>query len=153
MFLKYLYVFGLSMVPIIELRGAIPLGVAMDLELWVLFLVAMLGNMLPIPFLVLFGGKVLRYFASFEKFGKPFRKILELGEKKVAKMHKTLFWGLLAFVAIPLPGTGAWTGALISITLGLDMKRAFPPIALGVVCAGIIMMVFSYGVGAIIQSF
>lgn len=153
MFLKYLYVFGLSMVPIIELRGAIPLGVAMDLELWVLFLVAMFGNMLPIPFLVLFGGKVLRYFASFEKFGKPFRKILELGEKKVAKMHKTLFWGLLAFVAIPLPGTGAWTGALISITLGLDMKRAFPPIALGVVCAGIIMMVFSYGVGAIIQSF
>ena len=153
MFLKYLYVFGLSMVPVIELRGAIPLGVAMGLDLWVLFLVAMLGNILPVPFLVLFGGKVLRYFAKFEKFGKPFRKILELGEQKVAKMHKTLFWGLLAFVAIPFPGTGAWTGALISITLGLDMKRAFPPIALGVVCAGIIMMVFSYGVGAIIQSF
>ncbi|MBO5869775.1 MAG: small multi-drug export protein [Clostridia bacterium] len=153
MFLKYLYVFALSMVPVIELRGAIPLGVAMDLDLWILFLVAMVGNMLPIPFLILFGGKVLRYFASFEKFGKPFRKILEIGEKKVAKMHKTLFWGLLAFVAIPLPGTGAWTGALISITLGLDMKKAFPPIALGVVVAGIIMMVFSYGVGSIIQSF
>ena len=153
MFLKYLYVFALSMVPVIELRGAIPLGVAMDLDLWLLFIVAMLGNMLPVPFLILFGGKVLRYFASFEKFGKPFRKILEIGEKKVAKMHKTLFLGLLGFVAIPLPGTGAWTGSLIAITLGLDMKKAAPPIALGVVVAGIIMMVFSYGVGSIIQSF
>lgn len=141
------------MVPIIELRGAIPMGVGMGLDLWILFLLAMIGNMLPVPFLILFGGKVLRYFASFEKFGKPFRKILELGEKKVSKMKKTLFWGLLTFVAIPLPGTGAWTGCLVAITLGLDMKRAAPPIALGVVVAGIIMMTFSYGVGALIQSF
>lgn len=149
---KYLSVFALSMVPVIELRGAIPMGVGMGLDLWLVFLLAMIGNMLPVPFLILFGGKVLRYFASFEKFGKPFRKILEIGEKKVAKMHKTLFWGLLAFVAIPLPGTGAWTGCLIAITLGLDMKKSAPPIALGVFVAGIIMMVFSYGVGAIIQS-
>ena len=150
---KYLSVFALSMVPVIELRGAIPMGVGMGLDLWLVFLLAMLGNMLPVPFLILFGGKVLRYFASFEKFGKPFRKILEIGEKKVAKLKKTLFWGLFTFVAIPLPGTGAWTGALISITLGLDMKRAVPPIMLGVLGAGIIMMVVSYGVGEIIQSF
>ena len=150
---KYLSVFALSMVPVIELRGAIPLGVGMDLDLWLIFLLAMIGNMLPVPFLILFGGKVLRYFASFPKFGKPFRKILEIGEKKVAKMHKTLFWGLLAFVAIPLPGTGAWTGSLIAITLGLDMKKSAPPIALGVVIAGVIMMVFSDGVDALVQSF
>jgi len=93
--------------------------------------------------LVLFGGKVLNWLAQYPRLGKPFRKILEIGNKKVAKMHKTLFWGLFVFVAIPLPGTGAWTGALISIILGLDLKRAVPPITLGVVTAGLIMLVLS----------
>lgn len=153
MVLKYLYVFLMSMVPVVELRGAIPMGAAMDLNMWLCFLAAILGNLLPVPFLVLFGGKVLNYFAKFPRFGKPFRKILELGEKKVGKMKKTLFAGLLAFVAIPLPGTGAWTGALISITLGLDMKKSFPPIALGVLIAGVIMMLGSCGVVTLFNIF
>ncbi|MBQ3231317.1 MAG: small multi-drug export protein [Clostridia bacterium] len=151
--LDYLYVFLMSMLPVVELRGAIPMGAAMDLNMWFCFLVAILGNMLPVPFLVLFGGKVLNYFAQFPKFGKPFRKIIEIGEKKVGKMKKTLFAGLLAFVAIPLPGTGAWTGALIAITLGLDLKKSIPPIALGVLIAGVIMMLGSYGVVTIFNVF
>lgn len=142
---KLIYIFAISMVPVIELRAAIPIGAGMGLEMWQCFLAAVLGNLLPVPFLVLFGGKVLHWLAGFEKFGKPFRKILEIGEKKVGKMNKTLFWGLLTFVAIPLPGTGAWTGSLVAITLGLSLKKAFPPIALGVVGAGLIMMLGSYG--------
>ncbi len=142
--LNYLIVFLVSMLPIVELRGAIPIGAAMGLDIVPVVLISVIGNILPVPFLILFGGKVLRYFASFEKFGKPFRKILEMGESKVQKMKKTLFIGLLTFVAIPLPGTGAWTGSLIAITLSLDMKRSFPPIALGVLIAGAIMTTLSY---------
>jgi len=153
MFRKLIYIFAISMVPVIELRAAIPIGAGMGLEMWQCFLAAILGNLLPVPFLVLFGGKVLHWLAGFEKFGKPFRKILEIGEKKVSKMNKTLFWGLLTFVAIPLPGTGAWTGSLIAITLGLSLKKAFPPIALGVVGAGLIMMLGSYGIVGLFNIF
>lgn len=148
-----LYIVGISMVPVIELRGAIPVGAGMGVNMWLCLLAAVIGNLIPVPFLVLFGGKVLRWCAKFEKFGKPFRWILNLGEKKVSKMKKTVFWGLLAFVAIPLPGTGAWTGSLIAITLGLDLKKSFPPIALGVLIAGIIMMLGSYGVVALFEIF
>ena len=150
---KLIYIFAISMVPVIELRAAIPIGAGMGLEMWQCFLAAVLGNLLPVPFLVLFGGKVLHWLAGFEKFGKPFRKILEIGEKKVGKMNKTLFWGLLTFVAIPLSGTGAWTGSLVAITLGLSLKKAFPPIALGVVGAGLIMMLGSYGIVGLFNIF
>jgi len=89
MFLKYLTVFIISMLPIVELRGAIPVGYnVMGLDIIPVILIAIIGNILPVPILVLFGGKVLNYFASFPRFGKPFRKILEIGEKKVKKMHQ-----------------------------------------------------------------
>lgn len=147
--LNYLIVLALSMVPVIELRGAIPVGLyALELDIVPVVILSFVGNLIPIPFLILFGGKVLRYFAKFEKFGKPFRKILEIGEKKVAKMsngaRRALFWGLFLFVAIPLPGTGAWTGALIAITLGLDLKKSFLPITIGVLGAGIIIVTLFY---------
>ena len=152
--LDYLLILLISMLPVIELRGAIPYGysglapISEPLPLMAVAAVAVIGNLIPIPFLVLFGGKVLNYFAKFKTLGKPFRKILEIGEKKVAKMNKNakrgLFWGLFTFVAIPLPGTGAWTGALISIILGLDLKKSMPPIALGVLGAGAIIVSLSY---------
>ena len=150
---KLIYIFAISMVPVIELRAAIPIGAGMGLEMWQCFLAAVLGNQLPVPCLVLFGGKVLHWLAGLVKFGKPLRLILEIGEKKVGKMNKTLFWGLLTFVAIPLPGTGAWTGSLVAITLGLSLKKAFPPIALGVVGAGLIMMLGSYGIVGLFNIF
>ncbi len=147
--LQYLIVFLVSMVPVIELRGAIPMGLyAYDLPIVAVTVISIIGNLLPVPFLVLFGGKVLHWLAGFEKLGKPFRKILEIGEKKVAKMNKNaqraLFWGLFTFVAIPLPGTGAWTGSLIAITLGLNLKKSVPPIALGVLGAGAIIVTLFY---------
>ena len=131
------------MLPVIELRGAIPVGLGLGLDVWTCVAAAIIGNLLPIPFLIIFGGSVLRYFAGFEKFGKPFRWILSLGERKVANMHSVLFWGLLAFVAIPLPGTGAWTGALAAITLNLPLKRAILPIVLGVFIAAAIVTMLS----------
>lgn len=143
--LYYLLTFLISMVPVIELRGAIPIGYyAFDLPIVPVVVLSILGNLLPVPFLIVFGGKVLRWLAKFPKFGKPFRWILSLGEKKVAKMHKTLFWGLFLFVAIPLPGTGAWTGSLIAITLKQDLKHSFLPITLGVLGAGAIILTLFY---------
>ncbi len=152
--LNYFLVLLISMLPVVELRGAIPFGIygippiTEALPIWPVTAIAIVGNLLPVPFLILFGGKVLHYFAKFPKFGKPFRKILEIGEKKVAKMQsgaqKALFWGLFTFVAIPLPGTGAWTGALIAITLGLDLKKSFLPIACGVLGAGAIIVTLFY---------
>ncbi len=152
--MNYFWVLLISMLPIIELRGAIPFGlyglfpISEPLNVVWVTIISIVGNLIPIPFLILFGGAVLRYLAKFEKFGKPFRKILEIGEKKVAKMQKNaqraLFWGIFAFVAIPLPGTGAWTGALISITLGLNLKKSFAPIALGVLGAGAIILTLFY---------
>ena len=146
--LNYIVTFLISMVPIIELRGAIPYGLANGGDVVVVTLLSVIGNILPVPFLIIFGGKVLNWLAKFPKFGKPFRKILEMGEKKVAKMksgaQKALFWGLFLFVAIPLPGTGAWTGALIAITLGLKLRKSFLPIACGVVSAGAIILTLYY---------
>ena len=143
--LYYFLTFLISMVPVIELRGAIPVGLyAFELDVIPVVILSVLGNILPVPFLIVFGGKVLRWLAGFDKLGKPFRWILRLGEKKVAKMHKTLFWGLFLFVAIPLPGTGAWTGSLIAITLQQKLKNAFLPIAVGVLGAGTIILTLFY---------
>lgn len=131
-----LTVFLLSMVPVLELRAALPLALLYyDMPVWSACLVTVVGNLLPVPFLVVWGRRVLEWLASYEKLGRPFRWILRLGEKKVSKMHKVLFVGLMLFVAVPLPGTGAWTGSLAAITLNLKLKKAFPPIALGVVIA------------------
>ena len=149
------------MVPVFELRAGIPYGVVslgvdsvLRPEAWLVFLASVAGNVLPVPFLVLFGGKVLRWLASYPKFGKPFRKILEIGEEKVSKIkQRTIFAALLAFVAIPLPGTGAWTGALIAITLGLDLKKSFLPIFLGVLGAGIIVLLATTGAVSIFKIF
>lgn len=144
--MNLLKVFFISMIPVLELRAAIPLGLTtFDLPVWQTVIAAILGNLAPIPFLILFGEKVLDYFAKFEKIGKPFRFIIEHGEKKAKKVVGALFIGILLFVAIPLPGTGAWTGALIAITLRLKVKEAFPAIGLGVLCAAVIMTLVTLG--------
>lgn len=141
-----LKVFIISMIPVLELRAAIPLGLTtFDLPVWQTVIAAIMGNLAPIPFLILFGEKVLDYFAKFGKIGKPFRFIIEHGEKKAKKVVGALFIGILLFVAIPLPGTGAWTGALIAITLRLKIKEAFPAIGLGVLCAAVIMTLVTLG--------
>lgn len=133
--IKCLTVFLLSMIPVTELRLALPFGIVIGLDYPSAMLFSFLGNVAVIPPVVVWGGKLIRYFAKFEKLGKPFRWILSLGEKKVAKMTKTLFFGLWAFVAIPLPGTGAWTGCLVSITLSKKLREVWKPLVLGVLTA------------------
>ena len=147
---KYLTVFFVSMVPLIELRGAIPFGVIFGLPLCRTSLIAILGNMLPVPFIFFLARRVLEWGADKPVIGKFFTFCLENGHKGGAKLKATagrgLPWALLLFVGIPLPGTGAWTGALIAAVLNMRLKRAVPVIFLGVVIAGCIITLLTHGV-------
>lgn len=134
-----LLVFIVSMIPIVELRGAIPFGFVLDMNPWLLYVLAVLGNMLPIPFILLLIRPIIRWFLS-TKILRPIGLWLEAKvEKNKGKIEKYEFWGLCIFVAIPLPGTGAWTGALVAAFLDMRLKKAVLPILLGVMIAGLIM--------------
>ena len=150
MLTKYLYVFFVSMVPLIELRGAIPIGVGLGLPLSTVYIISIIGNMLPVPFIYLFARAVLEWGKDKPVIGKFFTFCLEKGEKGGKKLQATagrgLVIALLLFVGIPLPGTGAWTGSLIAALLRIRMKKAIPAIALGLIMATVIMTVVSYGI-------
>ena len=143
--LKYLILFGISMVPVIELRGSIPTGIiGMDLNPVLVYFLSVIGNMLPVPVILLFVRRVFDWMKKkSERLGSIARKFEEKAESKKDKVQKYEFLGLLIFVAIPAPGTGAWTGALIAAMLDMRLKRAIPAIFLGVITAGIIMTVGS----------
>ena len=155
MFLKYLSVFFISMIPILELRGAVPIAVGMDLPYLPSLIVCVLGNMLPVPIIYLFARKFL-IWGSRQKYIGPFcQKILEKGEKAGRKIVATTgrggsFLALMLFVGIPLPGTGAWTGTLAASLLDLGPKTTAVSVSLGVMIAGIIMLVTSGSVFHII---
>lgn len=146
---KYLIVFFISMVPLIELRGAIPYAVAFGLPTLQSYIIAVLGNMLPVPIIYLFARKVLEWGADKPVIGKFFTFCLEKGkkggEKLQAKAGKGLFLALFLFVGIPLPGTGAWTGTLAASLLDMDFKSSILAVMCGVILAGIIMGVASAG--------
>ena len=142
--IKYLIVFFISMVPIIELRGAIPIAESLKLSISLYYPIAIIGNMLPVPIIYLFARKVLEWGKDKKFIGKFFTWCLEKGEKGGEKLKKSagnsgIFWALLLFVGIPLPGTGAWTGTLAASFLNLDFKTSRSAVALGVILAGIIM--------------
>ena len=151
---KYVIVFFVSMVPLIELRGAIPIAVALDLTKWISFVIAIIGNMVPVPFIYLFARKVLECGKDKKVIGKFFTWCLVKGEKGGRKLQKKagkgLFLALLLFVGIPFPGTGAWTGTLAASILKLDFKKTVLAVMLGVLMAGIIMMLISFGVFEVI---
>ena len=136
----------LSLVPIVELRGAIPVGAAMGYEWWQVLLVSVVGNLIPVPFIVFFIRKILNWLKKCGPFKKLAEKIEKRGTEKAASIKTGIKVGLFLFVAIPLPGTGAWTGALIASMLDMKLKDCFLPISLGVVSAGVIMTIVSYGV-------
>ncbi|MBE6858286.1 MAG: small multidrug export protein [Ruminococcus sp.] len=144
---KYLIVFLVSMVPIIELRGAVPIGTGMDLPWHWCLIVSIIGNMLPVPFIFLFARKVLVWGSNKPVIGKFFTWCLEKGEsggkKLEEKAGKGIYAALLLFVGIPLPGTGAWTGTLAASMLNLNFKKSTIAVSLGVLLAGIIMTVGS----------
>ena len=141
---KYLIVFVISMVPIVELRGAIPIAESLGLNIALYYPIAIIGNMLPVPVIYLFARKVLEWGKDKKLTKKFFTCCLEKGEKGGEKLKKSagnsgIFWALLLFVGIPLPGTGAWTGTLAASFLNLDFKTSISAVALGVILAGIIM--------------
>lgn len=149
-FTKYLIVCGMSMVPVIELRGAVPYGVTAGLPLLPVLLTAILGNMVPVPFILLFIRKILAWMKTREGFCRRLAEKLEARAlSKSDMLEKYAAFGLFVLVAIPLPGTGAWTGSLVAAVFQLKWKHAIPSIFAGVVAAGIIMSIVSYGVKAL----
>ncbi len=138
------------MVPLIELRGAIPYAVALDVPLVPAFILAVIGNMIPVPFIFLFARKILEWGKDRKFIGGFCRWCLEKGEKGRVKLESKagngLYIALLLFVGIPLPGTGAWTGTLAASFLDMDFKKSVLYVMLGVLLAGVIMLLASLGV-------
>lgn len=154
MLVKYIIVFLVSMVPLIELRGAIPIAEGLGLNRIISYVIAIIGNMLPVPIIYLFARKVLEWGKDKKIIGKFFTWCLNKGErggkKLEAKAGKGLYWALFLFVGIPLPGTGAWTGTLAASMLKLDFKKTVLAVLGGVLLAGLIMMAISFGVFEVI---
>ena len=153
--MHYLIIFLVSMVPIIELRGAMVYAVGYDLPYLPALLVCVLGNMVPVPFIYFFARKILIWGSDKKYIGRFFRFCLNKGERAGQKMVKAagrggLFVALMLFVGIPIPGTGAWTGALGASFLNMGFKSTVLSVCLGVILAGIIMAVLSTGVFSIL---
>ena len=143
---KDIIIFIISLMPILELRGGLLAASLLDVEFVRAAIICIVGNVLPIPFVLLF----LRFVLDlFEKW-KPTKKVVTWLEKKVESKREQIdkygYWGLVIFVGIPLPGTGAWTGALLAVMLGLNRKKSFVCILLGAMLAAIIMSILSYGI-------
>ena len=154
---KYLTVFLISMVPIVELRGAIPYSQAIGLPLIPSYIVAIIGNMIPVPFIYLFARKVLEIGSGFPGLAGRFcRWCVQKGERAGEKLKASagqygLFLALMLFVGIPLPGTGAWTGTLAASFLKMDFKTSVLAAMCGVLLAGLIMMAASAGLFSLIR--
>ena len=152
---KYLVTFLISMVPLIELRGGVPFAIASGLPLLPSYIICILGNILPVPFIFFFARKILAWGSDKKYIGKFFSWCLKKGEKGGRKLQKKagngLYVALFLFVGIPLPGTGAWTGTLAASILDMDFKKSIKAIIAGVVLAGIIMGCGTYIVKFIIE--
>ena len=150
MFLKFLWIFFISMIPLIELRGAIPVSQALGLPIIPSYIICIIGNMLPVPIIFLFARRFLEWGKDKKIIGGVCQFFLtkgsDAGKKLQAKAGHTLFVALFLFVGIPIPGTGAWTGTLAASLLDMDFKETVIAVTLGVLLAGVIMMAISFGV-------
>ena len=137
--------FVISMVPVVELRGAIPFGLAAGLGYFTSFAAAVLGNIFPVPFIILFCRRIFAWMRrKSRRLDSLVNSLVARANKKASLVHKYELLGLAILVAIPLPGTGAWTGSLIAVVLGLRLKHALPAIAIGVIIAGVAVSLLSY---------
>ncbi len=156
---SYLYLFMISMLPLVELRGAMIYAAVADLEFWPSLAVCVIGNMLPVPFLIKFSKQVLTWLSTTPKIGpinmvkiNPFfKKIIDKGNEKALKIGNVELFGLFVFVAFPVPGTGAWMGSLISALLQLRLVKSIIAITAGVICCGLIMGFISFGFAGAIE--
>lgn len=149
-------VFICSMIPIIELRGAIPMGYILGVPWWLTYIISVIGNMLPVPFILLFINKIIRWMShSRVKFFNKFSNwLLQKAEKNKGKIERYGFWGVALFVAIPLPVTGAWTGSLVAAVIDLKFWKAMLSALIGVMIAGLIVTLVTYGmIGTIVGFF
>ena len=136
-----------SMIPVVELRGGIPFGVAAGLPVWAAYLAAVIGNLIPVPFIVVYIRRIFMFMRQhMPRLNSVVDKMEQKAHLKSAAVLKYQYLGLAIFVAIPLPGTGAWTGALVAAFLDMRLKEAMPSIAGGVLSAGLIISILSYGV-------
>ena len=147
-FKDQLYVFLCSMLPVLELRAGVPLGATLGLDVFQTFFLAVLGNLLPIPFILIFIKKILEWMrgSRIKILNKISNKLYQKAEKRSEKVNKFEVFGLFLFVAIPLPMTGAWTGALIAGLFEMRFSKSFISIILGVITSGIIMCLASFGI-------
>ena len=140
-----------SMVPVIELRGGIPFGVAAGLPVWMAMLAAIIGNLIPVPFIIVYIRRIFQWMRRrMPRFGGMIDKLEAKAHLKGQKVQKYQYFGLALFVAIPLPGTGAWTGALAAAFLDMRLRKALPSIVAGVAVAGVVVSAITYGVASII---
>lgn len=141
-----LTIFVVSLMPILELRGGMIAARLLEVDFLKAFMICFVGNMLPIPFILLFIQKIFELLRNFKFFERIIVKLEAKTERNKEKVLRYKAWGLLIFVAIPLPGTGGWTGALMAALLGVEFKRSLPIITLGVFIAGVIMSLITYGI-------
>lgn len=140
----------IAMVPVLELRGAVPVGLAAGEPLWAVLLVSIVGNMIPVPFIIICIRKIFRWMRRKSTRLEALAERMESrGREKAKLVNQYKLLGLFILVAIPLPGTGAWTGSLVAALLDLRLKTAVPTIFAGVVAAGILMVMITYGIGAL----
>lgn len=141
------YTMLMSMVPVVELRGGIPFGVALGLDIWEAYIAAVIGNMIPVPFIIVFIRRIFGWMRiHMPRLNSLVDKLERKAHLKGATVTKYKYLGLMIFVAIPLPGTGAWTGALAAAFLDTRLRKAMPAIFLGVVIAGILISMLTFGV-------
>ena len=152
MFLDCLKEFLVAMLPVVELRGAIPFAQTLGIPLSIAFPVAILGNMFPVPFILLFFDKAKVWFRNVPVIGKIFAWVDKRATAKAEGIKRLEFWAIVAFVAIPLPGTGAWTGSVVATALGMKLRKSIPAVLIGVLIAGLLMSLLSYGLWGYIVS-
>ncbi len=143
----------MAMVPVVELRGALPFGMACGLPVWAAYIAAVLGNLLPVPVLLLLLRRVFALLRRFPWLGERVDALERRAHLKGRKVRKYRLWGLILLVAVPLPGTGAWTGTLVADVLDIRMRHALPAIAVGVLIAGGLVAAASCGVASVWTSF
>ncbi len=136
---KCVMTFLISLLPVVELRGGIPYGISQGLDPWLAFAASALGNMLPVPFLLLFVRKILHWMKRYPRLGRLAVSLERRADRKSSRVRKSELVGLCILVAIPLPGTGAWTGALVAALMEMRLKRALPAIYAGVLIAGLLV--------------